>query len=140
MEISNIAITNHDRYAHDQATLDPTILQNAAEISSHADLAATSSIYTSQLAELLQLTFGASTWAFFSPPPDYDKKSNRFFRSRLFPSKKTVEEELEIFEEVLMEMEEDRDKKALSDFKEEFSRLNQLSLEINALKSQYQKG
>jgi hypothetical protein len=88
--IDNLHIEAHRRYAKDQQELDPRFMVDASSITSHAELAGTSSIYSSQLEQLIQSYIGILSWASFQAPHGYLMQTNRFFRSRLFPQTKKI--------------------------------------------------
>lgn len=86
--IDNLHIEAHQRYAQDQHMLDPRFMVDTSSITQHAELAGTSSIYSSQLDQLIQTYAGILPWASFHPPVGFLTQTNRFFRSRLFPRTK----------------------------------------------------
>ncbi len=82
--IDNLQLEAHQRYAQDQQILDPRFTIDPSSITPHAELAGTSSIYSSQLDDLIQSSIGIVTWGSFQPPSGFMTQTNRFFRSRLF--------------------------------------------------------
>ncbi len=92
--IDNLHIDAHRRYAKDQNKLDPRFGNvDAVAVSPHAEIAGTSSIYASQLDQLILSYIGTLPWASFQAPHGYLMQTNRFFRSGLFPrTKQTVQE------------------------------------------------
>lgn len=102
--IDSIDITVHNRYAKDQATLDPIFLTEPQIVAPHSEITGTSSIFSSKWEELFDIHQRNVSWAYFSPPEMYFSQSNRFFSYCLLP---------DLYWE--MEEEEDKEKKEPED-------------------------
>lgn len=165
--IDNLRIDAHRRYAKDQKDLDPRFVTESSAVSTHAEIAGTSAIYSSQLEQLVQSYIGTMPWASFQAPVGFLLQPNRFFRSRLFPqTKKSLlqyddqekgekEDEDDEENDPMIELLEqayaaravvpalpqaERDKGTLLSLIQEIGRIDALLAYITARKLQYQKG
>lgn len=82
----SIDISVHQRYAKDQALLDPTFLAETQIVAHHPEITSISRIYSSKWEELFELYKRSSSWAFFCPPSQYLSQSKRFFSHCLLPT------------------------------------------------------
>ena len=82
----SIDISVHQRYAKDQALLDPTFLAETQLVAHHPEITSISRIYSSKWEELFELYKRSSSWAFFCPPSQYLSQSKRFFSHCLLPT------------------------------------------------------
>ncbi len=82
--IDNIDIKAHERYAKDQAELDPFFLDEPHLTISHSLIISTSTIYKSELEELLGPA-KSSSWAHFCLPPFCSMQANRLFSYCVLP-------------------------------------------------------
>lgn len=155
MTIDNLDVAVHERWAQDQEKLDPKYL-SSAETPNHFEIAGTSILYPSQWEELFEVHVKNIPWAAFTPPPHYRLQPNKFFTHRIVPSidtgmeGKEEEEKESFYEKILRKAEERRKQKALAAVQREetaltnlfdiVQTLNVLLEQINARKTQYQKG
>jgi uncharacterized protein DUF5399 len=161
--IDNLDIKIHERYAQDQKVLDKTLLTDAALLSPHLDLAATSISYASKWEELFELGVRNLPWAAFTAPPSFRRQANRFFSFRLLPTISLLEEdeeeaqdeeeqekkkESELLKKAIAVQKKkhhdailfERDKTAIVNLLQMVTHLDQLLSQVNSRKLQYQKG
>lgn len=164
--IDNLDVKIHERYAQDQQIYDRSFVTEASLVSPHADIAATSAIYSSHYEALFELSIKNHSWAHFTPPSMYYRMRNRFFSYTILPflpqdgeRKKGEDEETQEDQE-----EEDResillkktlqatkaknqdtslfekDKSKIVNLLQTVDHLNEILGQINSRKLQYQKG
>ncbi|MFI5334641.1 MAG: DUF5399 family protein [Chlamydiales bacterium] len=160
--IDNLDIKIHERYAHDQKVYDRSFVRDASIVTHHADIAATSAIYSSQHEALFELNVKNHAWAHFTPPALYYRARNRFFSYTILPFLSFDEENESNVEEQEEEEEKknplkkktleavkgknqdpslfERDKSKIIHLLETVDHLNEILGQINAKKLQYQKG
>ncbi len=129
--IDNLDIRVHRDYAQNEAYYDKTHASEAPNVRRLAELAGISAIYVSELDALLEKAKTPSTWAHFDTPPGYADKTNHFFFLRLFPSIKSIQEELEILLKMISTLPE-RDQKPMTTFTAEYKRISELINECYA--------
>jgi hypothetical protein len=81
----SIDIAVHNRWAEDQAKLDPTFILEPRIVAPHSEITGCSSIFSSKWEELFDIHKRSNSWAHFSPPTTYFHQSNRFFSYCLLP-------------------------------------------------------
>ncbi len=84
--VDSIDISVHQRYANDQALLDPIFLYETPIVAAHPEIVSISSIYASKWEELFEVHRRSSPWASFCPPKLYAYQSKRFFSYCLLPT------------------------------------------------------
>ena len=127
--IADIGLPSHRKYAENISNYDKTQGEEAPHIRKLAELAGTSSIYTSELDGLLGINETPGTWSTFCPPKGYENQTNHFFFLRLFPSKKSLSEEIDILQKMSASFSHERDQKTLKNFTDTYKKCSDLVIE-----------
>jgi hypothetical protein len=157
--IDQLDIKDHVRWAQDQEGYDISFVKESHLVAPHPEILGTSVIYPSKFEELFELQKRNLPWASFSPPGNFHMFSKRFFSYRLFPNIYWEEEEedeekeeddskCDLIREVIRAKKLgdqshtlfEKDKSAILALLESIKWVNELLIQINARKLQYQKG
>ncbi len=104
--ISNLDIQFHERFAHDQATVDSRYVTDSSNVSHHFDAVGMSAIYRSEWTQLFGLHETVLSWASFSSPPGYAMQRRRFFAHQILTRFVWIEDEEESQQESEAELSE----------------------------------
>lgn len=107
--ISNLDIQFHERFAHDQATVDSRYVTDSSNVSHHFDAVGMSAIYRSEWTRLFGLHETVLSWANFSSPPGYAMQRSRFFAHQILTRFVWIEDEDE--SQQVLESEKERSEK-----------------------------
>ncbi|HAZ15228.1 MAG: hypothetical protein A2Y28_01560 [Chlamydiae bacterium GWC2_50_10] len=149
--IDRLKIETHKRYAHTQATVDRSLIEESARISSQSEVTATTSTFSSQWKALFGLQQCRPPWAHFVPPPKFSLQVKRFFSYRTLPalflpmhacSKSFHGKEgvIELKKLILCQQAPGKDKEVLTHFIETLFTLDEILGKILAKRLQYHKG
>lgn len=159
--IDNLGIETSVRYALDQETYDKSMLSDSRSVSTQVSVEVNSPTYSPYLESFLGSSRQAS-WAAFYPPKRYNKQKKRLFSSSLIPSlggeefvdtqiqrvkhkhehekeKRSDAAELD-WEEDKEQQEQDHESESLIELFEEIQALDKQLNQINARRTQFQKG
>jgi hypothetical protein len=167
--IDNLGVEVSTRYAEDQKVLDQKLISESRAIPIDTGIEVTMPSFSAEVEALLQTQPTHVTWATFIAPAGYFEQRKRLFTYQMIPSmgsedkqesqtqkilaklqsmaEKKVEKDKEEqqdkrkkFEEERALEEEEREKKILSSLLNTVTLFDKLIIEINAKRSQYQKG
>jgi hypothetical protein len=166
--IDNLGVEVSTRYAEDKQTLDETLIKESRTIPVQTSIEVTAPFFPAEIEALLHIQPSNITWASFIPPAFYFEQRKRLFTYQLIPSMGSEDRKgsqaLKILAKLkLMAEERDQREKGEKDKKQQYqedraleegekekriltSLLNTIALfdkliiEINARRSQYQKG
>lgn len=153
--ISDLGSSASERYAQDQAALDPSLIRDASGI---AQQAATDVVEPacSELDALLSTGAASASWARFTKPPGSSGRRRGAFMAQVFSGVRSPDEAVNKIQKILsktlpeakssswqerQELEEaKRGQTVLVYLLKKIESLEQILLEINSRRNQYQKG
>lgn len=166
--IDNLGVEVSTRYAEDKQILDETLIKEARAIPSQTQIEVTTPSISSELEALLNLQPTGVTWASFFPPARYFEQRKKLFTWQLIPSMGTEDrkesqamkilaklksmaeereqrekgkrDERQHYQEERAREDEEKEKTILTSLLNTIALFDRLIIEINARKSQYQKG
>ena len=152
--IDNLGVEISTRYAEDQELFDEALIKEARMIPSQTKVAVTLPTSPSEFETLFDLGKGRISWAGFLAPPNYYAYRRRLFSEQIIPQlghpdmqeaqlariEAITEEEKKKETPPHMEEEVEKEKKILSKLLEIVHIFDQLLIDINSRRSQYQKG
>ncbi len=137
--IDNIGVQAHRRYAKDKAELDPTFLTEPLLLVPHVPSNSLSAIYSSKWEELFDLK-GNSSWANFSPPPEFHLASSRLFRFDTFRPFWDTDAESSFESTKTLISSEWEDHPTINSLLDAIEKIQALLFLVHSRKLQYQKG
>lgn len=154
--IDNLGVDISTRYAEDREIYDESLVKDSQLIPSQTQIAMTLPSYAGEFDMLFGLGKQKALWATFRAPPNYYAYRRRLFAELLIPNLGNPElqesklERLEAFGEderkkhsnSAQEEEEEieKEKQILKKLLENLTFFNQMLIDINSRRSQYQKG
>ena len=160
--IDDLGIETSIRYAKDQQVFDRSIVSQAGKISTQTKVEVSTLAFASEFETLFETTERNKGWALFERPPHYFIQSNILFSYQMIPSLGGDENLVFIKQRIRDKLEKERKKKGqknqapyeqeieLKENEEESSKLiafldileqlDQMLIQINSKRSQYQKG
>ena len=143
--IDNLGVDISSRYAEDQASLDETFLADARIIPQQTKVSVTAPSFASEFAILFELGKRGAQWASFYAPPRYYAYRRRLFAEQLIPdlgSPEMQESQMQRIESYLEEenTEIHTEKGKLLKLLKSLHAFDQLLIDINSRRAQYQKG
>jgi hypothetical protein len=164
--IDNLGVEVSTRYAEDQQALDQTLIKEARTIPVQTQIEVTTPFFPSEVDALLHFQPTNLPWASFFPPLQYFEQKKRLFTFQLIPSmgsedkkesqilkilaklrsmaegriEKEGKNERQQYEQEKALEEEEKEKKILTSLLNTIALFDKLIIEINARRSQYQKG
>jgi hypothetical protein len=142
--IDNLGVDISTRYAQDQATLDESFLKEGRGLPDQIKISVTTPSYASEFDLLFDLGKRGAKWAAFTPPTNYHASRRRLFAEQLIPHlgspemQETQIQRLRSFQSDQSEAATEKEK--LLSLLENVHTLDQLLIDINSRRSQYQKG
>lgn len=152
--IDNLGLDISTRYATDREGFDEALVKESRSIPSQTRIATTLPSYASEFELLFDLGKRGIRWALFKPPAQYYASRRRLFAEQLIPDLGTPdlqETQIERLEAIgdeekkkqknpEKEAEVDEEKKILLKLLNNIHSFDQILIEINSRRSQYQKG
>lgn len=150
--IDNLGVDTSNRYAEDREVYDDTLIKEARLIPSQTKVATTTPSYESEFDLLFELDQKGALWAAFMPPPKYSISKRPLFGWQLIPelgSPDLQEAKLDKLETLCAEEKEktpqeseeiEKEKNILTKLLTNLHIFDQLLIDINSRRSQYQKG
>jgi hypothetical protein len=145
--IDNLGVEISTRYATDREVYDESLIKEARLIPSQTLVTTTLPLYSSEFDMLFELGKRRALWAAFRPPPNYNTSRRRLFAEQLIPDLGSPDfqdaklERLEAFEKEEKDGEEvKKEKEVLTKLLQNLHLFDQLLIDINSRRSQYQKG
>ena len=152
--IDNLGLETSTRYAQDREVFDESLIKEAIFIPSQTKIAVTLPSYPSEFDMLFGLGETGALWASFYAPPNYYAYRRRLFAEQIIPELGTPDmqdTQIERIEEVGDEEkkkkenpheEEDveKEKQILLKLLNNLQIFDQLHIDINSRRAQYQKG
>jgi len=150
--IDNLGVDTSNRYAEDREVYDDTLIKEARLIPSQTRVTTTTPSYGSEFDLLFELDQKGALWAAFMPPPKYSISKRPLFGWQLIPdlgSPDLQEAKLDKLETLCAEEKEkspqeseeiDKEKNILTKLLSNLHIFDQLLIDINSRRSQYQKG
>lgn len=146
LTVDNLGIKTSRRYAEDQAKLDPKLLQDARTVPLRTEVSVLKPYTPTELGEYLEPN-KITSWASFSPPPDYFSEGNTLFSYTLIPSLGGYEKQeadmdkLEDLEKVKgQNPQEEKERQTLLSLFKTISRFDKDLSTIKARLNQYHRG
>lgn len=157
--IDNLGVDASIRYAKDQELLEPRLIEESRLIPQKTEVTVAKPLELSEFEKTYSLG-RTSSWALFSPPPDFYSRDKGLFSYQLIPSLGGYEkleadsDKIETLEDVL-EKSDEREGRGQSDQEREkdeksrqtllalfqcIDKLNKTLAMINARRNQYQRG
>ncbi len=152
--IDNLGVDVSNRYARDQAMLDPTFLEESKYIPTQTEVLVTSPHTPSEFDERFDTAKRNIPWAAFGAPPNYSVTKRRLFSYQIVPSLGSPEKQIEEFEKLktytapkkkkksstLDIRQAEKEKNSLIHLFETVEFLNNQLVYINQRRNQYHKG
>ena len=153
--IDNLGVDTSTRYAEDREVYDETLIKEARLIPSQTKVATTTPSYESEFDLLFELDQKGALWAAFMPPPKYSISKRPLFGWQLIPELGSPDLQEALIEKIEALCDEEKEKKHQNPEEEEdiekekniLTKLltnihifDQLLIDINSRRSQYQKG
>ncbi|NGX59600.1 MAG: hypothetical protein KR126chlam3_00753 [Chlamydiae bacterium] len=152
--IDNLGVEISTRYAEDRELYDESLIKDARLIPAQTRITTTVPSYTSEFELLFELGKRRALWALFRAPPNYYVYRRRLFAEQIIPDlgspdlqesqlerlEALGEEEKERHKEPRDEEEIEKEKKILKKLLQNVLLFDQLLIDINSRRSQYQKG
>ena len=137
LTIDQMGIGPSARYARDQAALDRKTIEDSRS-PTRTDI----SVVTPHIATEFQeyLSPKVTSWALFSPPPQYLAHAHPLFTYQLVPSLGDCEEKGDLIEALEIRPEEEKEKKTLMRCLKTMVELDRMSEKIEAARNQYHRG
>jgi len=152
--IDNLGVEVSNRYARDQAMLDPTFLEESKYVPTQTEVVVTSPHVPSEFDELFDTAKRNVPWAAFGAPPNYSATKRRLFSYQMVPSMGPPEKQLEELEKLksftrpikkrkgsaLDIRLEEKEKSSLIHLFEMVESLDKQLVYVNMRRNQYHKG
>lgn len=153
--IDNLGVETSTRYAEDRQGFDESFIKEARLIPEHTKIATSPPSFKSEFDALFELGKRGAVWAAFRPPANYYAYRRRLFSEQLIPilgSPDLQETKLERIEAVgeeekkkhhdveKEENEIEKEKRILKKLLTNLHLFDQILIDINSRRAQYQKG
>ena len=141
--IDNLGVDISTRYAEDREGYDESFIKEALSIPSQTKISVTLPTSLSEFDTLFQLGATGALWASFYAPPNYYAYRRRLFAEQIIPELGTPDMQEATLERVkaIGETEEaEKEKQILIKLFNNLHVFDQLLIDINSRRSQYQKG
>lgn len=153
--IDNLGVEISNRYAEDREIYDESLIKESRLIPSQTQVTTTLPAYTDEFDILFELGRRRALWAAFRAPPNYYVYRRRLFAEQLIPNLGSPDLQEAKLERLDAFGEEEREKHSDSEKEEEevekerqilkkllqnLNLFNQMLIDINSRRSQYQKG
>lgn len=152
--IDDLGVDISTRYATDREGFDETFIKEARTIPAQTRIATTTPSYSSEFELLFDLGKRGSRWALFKAPSQYFSYRRRLFAEQLIPEMGTPELQETQIERIEAVGDEEKKKQPTAEEEEEVEKekaillkllnnihnFDQILIEINSRRAQYQKG
>lgn len=138
--IDNLGLETSTRYATDQETFEESLIKEALTVSNQSSVSTTLPFFASEFEELFDLGKRRKRWASFKEPERYRGSRRRLFADQLIPGLGTPDFQETVIERIEAADEGSEEQKILLTLLQKVLEADQILIEINSRRSQYQKG